>query len=653
MKLRYIQFACVIFWGIQADLLWFAIPMGLIWEGQFFLNRRWELTQQDFYRVADLTSVVLVGVVIFLFLNRTDYHFVTTLVLWLPIVFFPLVTVINYSTREFMSLDVMFYSLRRQKQPVTQSWDLDYLFFGMCLIAAGTNREIGSFYFPIAALLLSLCLFPLRSKRYQFTTWFLAIAIVFLLGFATQQSIRGTHLELKRRTAAWIANWIQQRTNPLKIQTSIGSVGELKLSNEILFRLRVPPDKAAPKLFQEASYNLPTGSSSWTIMDPTFTTIDHKDDFQWQVNEISDEDVAATVYLEFGRKKALVPLPHGTTEVSDLPALDIKQNRYGTVQGVGLVRSPKYNIRYRPGDNLNGLPELTDTFIPPQYESLLERAGVEKVLDSDQPIRSIANFFEGYKYSLYQDIEGADKAFENFLLTSKAGHCEYYAGASVLLLRKMGIPARYVIGYSVQEYSELLDMYLVRRRHGHAWAIAYIDEKWQVVDSTPTIWLEREASQESLIQPIIDLVKNGNFLFQTWWNDQKIEDYEIHLYVIGAILTLILFWRIMTSEQVVLKKNEEIENDENLATEGSNSPFYKIELKLVEAGFRRGSGELLKPWLERVGFSELVKLLPFHDRWRFDPLGISIEDQKALNDQVNDQLQKFEENPQLTDTNNY
>ena len=217
----------------------------------------------------------------------------------------------------------------------------------------------------------------------------------------------------------------------------------------------------------------------------------------------------------------------------------------------------------------------------------------------------------------------------------------------------MGIPARYVIGYSVQEYSELLDMYLVRRRHGHAWAIAYIDEKWQVVDSTPTIWLEREASQESLIQPIIDLVKNGNFLFQTWWNDQKIEDYEIHLYVIGAILTLILFWRIMTSEQVVLKKNEEIENDENLATEGSNSPFYKIELKLVEAGFRRGSGELLKPWLERVGFSELVKLLPFHDRWRFDPLGISIEDQKALNDQVNDQLQKFEENPQLTDTNNY
>ncbi|MBT8330725.1 MAG: transglutaminase-like domain-containing protein, partial [Deltaproteobacteria bacterium] len=41
------------------------------------------------------------------------------------------------------------------------------------------------------------------------------------------------------------------------------------------------------------------------------------------------------------------------------------------------------------------------------------------------------------------------KNIENFLTRSRSGHCEYFATATVLLLRQAGIPARYARGYSV------------------------------------------------------------------------------------------------------------------------------------------------------------------------------------------------------------
>ncbi|MGK0340988.1 MAG: hypothetical protein ACJAXW_001533, partial [Candidatus Azotimanducaceae bacterium] len=85
MNLRGIQSLAMLLWGFQSELLAFAVPMALIWEGRFFFNRRWALTKQDFYLLADLTSVCLVLMIIFLFMNRTDYHFIRTLMQWLPI----------------------------------------------------------------------------------------------------------------------------------------------------------------------------------------------------------------------------------------------------------------------------------------------------------------------------------------------------------------------------------------------------------------------------------------------------------------------------------------------------------------------------------------------------------------------------------------
>jgi len=654
MNLRYIQFFALIGWGIQSELLAFAIPMAIIWEAQFLIRHRWTLTQQDFYRTSDLTSVALIGMFIFLYLNRAEYHFLITLINWLPILIFPLVIVIAYSTTERMTLDVLFYSLRRQKQEIIQHWDMNYILFTFCIFSTATNKQDYSFYFPFSALLITLALMRIRSKRYKLSVWILLLAISFLAAFGLQKAQRESHLELKQRAQIWLTNWVQQRNNPAKYLSAIGSVGQLKVSDKILFRVHSPNNDPIPSLLQEASYDHPSGND-WSVMDANFTTIDHLDDFKWQLTnekQVTDKgqftnkkkaEHQLDIYLEFYNDTAIVPLPSGTTLIDDLPALEIRRNYYGTIQARGLVPSPRYKIQRQAGQNFNGPPTKIDTYVPTRFSPLISDIIDAHQLKSDEAINSLFRYFKNFRYSLYQNEAAKEKPIQYFLQTSQAGHCEYFASSTVYLLRGMGIPARYVVGYSVQEYSDLLDMYIVRQRHAHAWAIAYIDDKWQVVDTTPGVWLDEEAAQGFFAQPLFDLIANTSFMIQIWWNAQKIEDYENSLYGIGAILSLILLWRIMIGEKVIIKKEEEETTFGNSLSFGTDSPFFGLEEQLQKRGFTRGKGELLEPWLSRIGFSHLLRLLPRHNIWRFDPEGLSPEQQASLAEDVAHELDKLNE----------
>jgi transglutaminase-like putative cysteine protease len=55
-----------------------------------------------------------------------------------------------------------------------------------------------------------------------------------------------------------------------------------------------------------------------------------------------------------------------------------------------------------------------------------------------------------------------------FLFDAKQGYCDYYASAMVVMLRSVGVPARYVRGYSQGERGDD-GVYHVREWDGHAW----------------------------------------------------------------------------------------------------------------------------------------------------------------------------------------
>ncbi|MDE0989424.1 MAG: transglutaminase domain-containing protein [Pseudomonadales bacterium] len=633
IKPRYLGGLSVLFWGWQCELTWFALPIAIVLEARYYLNRRWALTKTDFYRVADLTAIGLVAMVFFLFLNRQEYHFITTLLAWIPILLFPLVTVLAYSTTPRMSLDVLFYSLRRQREPVQQSWDMDYVYLGACLLAAGLNKE-SIYYFPVVVIIFACSLYQLRSPRFTKKTFVIGLCAILLAATAFHHGIRNTHLGIKKQTELWIANWISQRTDPLKTRTALGKVGQLKLSDSIAFRIKPSSGKPDfPSLLVEAVYNTSSGTE-WEVFDPRFDTVKHEDDFTWGFSDtVSYPHPESKIYLEFDRDRSLIPVPSQLVELNELPATDVSMSTYGALQGIGLIPAPHYRVRYDNEPHLGDEPSPVDLIVPEEH-----RVAIHQVTDGQIPaaqaIPFVQDFFSDFRYTLFQkNIEITDDPLGHFLQTSKAGHCEYFASATTLLLRQLGIPSRYVVGYAITEWNDDMKMYIVRKRHAHAWASAYINGRWVPIDTTPQQWLAMEEDQSSVLQPLWDFLGNNQFLFELWFNDQKLEDYKNELYGIGFILALILIWRIATSEQVIIER-EQTTDSSNWILPGRDSPFFRIEEQLSILGFRRGKGELMAEWLLRIERPELLPMLTSHNRWRFDPQGISIEEKKNLADHV-------------------
>jgi transglutaminase-like putative cysteine protease len=82
--------------------------------------------------------------------------------------------------------------------------------------------------------------------------------------------------------------------------------------------------------------------------------------------------------------------------------------------------------------------------------------------------RAIERYLRQYQYD--EDIEGPRRnqdGVDYFLFEARAGYCDYYSSAMVVMLRAVGVPARYVRGYSVREREE--GVYHLLESDGHAW----------------------------------------------------------------------------------------------------------------------------------------------------------------------------------------
>ncbi|CAN7499367.1 DUF3488 and transglutaminase-like domain-containing protein [Pseudoduganella sp. LjRoot289] len=96
-----------------------------------------------------------------------------------------------------------------------------------------------------------------------------------------------------------------------------------------------------------------------------------------------------------------------------------------------------------------------------------------------------------YSYTLEPPLLGRD-AVDDFLFDSKAGFCEHYSGAFVVLMRAMGVPARVVTGYQGGELNPVDDYLTVRQSDAHAWAEIWLAGRgWQRVDPTAAVAPER------------------------------------------------------------------------------------------------------------------------------------------------------------------
>lgn len=656
--------AALLFWGWRAEWLLLALPMALILEAAPRVNWRWALGDKELARVIDLTALLWGVALIALFtryLNQPPLAtHLYTLVSWFPLLLFPPLAIQRCATAETFRVGHLFYSLRRSGSALAwQPLRLDVAYFIACLLAASVTTQ--PFYLPGAGLLLLWALIAARPRRYRGPLTLMLLAIV--AGLAAWPLALGLHhlqLSLEDMFTEWFQDGLTD-FDPYRSSTSLGDIGELKLSERVVLRLKPGPGDRGPWLLRAASYNH-YFDRVWQAKNTRFTRLDPQGDGrEWRLNATPDgASQRLNIALELRRGAGMLPLPAGAWRLEQLPVGELQINSLGALkasEGPGLVN---YRVEYAPlAQSLSSVTDKdaeqtrslrrerenageSDLALPRREQAALQRLAGELDLVGQPPAVAAAKvrafLHSQFRYSLDLPAPAPGlTALETFLLQAKAGHCEYFATATVLLLRAAGVPARYATGFSVSEYSPLEGTYVARRRHAHAWALAWLDGHWQDVDATPPDWTGFEDERTPWHQPLGDLWDWLSHQFSRWrWREASGDaDDNRWLWGLAGLLAAILFWRLLRRQRIRRPPVQSV--PPVVLWPGAESPFYRVLDQLAARAGSRPPGETLEAWLQRIRAWEtpdMMAMADWHQRWRFDPAGLPDEQRRQLAETV-------------------
>lgn len=610
-------------WGALTHNLAGAVAMALLLEGFGRAPVKWTIAERDFHRAADVTSLIFALVTVAQF-ARYSVHGIYQILTVSPYCLFPLVLIQRASTAQTLPLSALFYSLRRQPE-LNERIDILPQYLALNLLAASTGNQHGGYYLGACLVVVIGVLVRSRPRRYGWPAWTLALLLAGTLGWLMQQGVFGVQRWLESSFTYWVNQFPWLLNDPNRAVTAIGTIGRLKLSDQIRVRVTPHPHMSLPLRLQEASYDS-FNFGTWTATHADFAALDKRAHEQaWDTAAAGGAGPQPfEITVQHAGALVLLPAPRGTYAIASPEIAELQHNRLGTV----MAEAPPGALRFRAlaaqTPSNEPAPSASDSAVPKQYQELLKtitnEIGTTATTDAGRATQIRQFFLDHFKYSLIQQDSAAWKTpLADFLQHSRRGHCEYFATATVLLLRQAGIPARYAVGYMVENYSELEHAYIARARHAHAWALAWFDGSWQVIDATPSEWSELEDERASRWQYAQDLVG------WLWYRYQRLDqadfsDWSARLPWLVPPLALILYLRLRKSPTAVRTAATGVAGP--LSTAG-NPMLAALFARLAAAGLQPLPGETAARFLARaapltsggVSCSDLIRDY-YHQRFR-------------------------------------
>jgi hypothetical protein len=634
--------AGLLFWGSQTDFLLIGAVLAALVETPRWSTVRFELRPADLARIADLCTVIFIGVVAVVAASRGFRDGMLGALQWLPVVLAPIVLAQLASSAGRIPLSALFQVVRRRKRrdPTTEDplVDLGGVYLAVCVIAAGVANLREPSYYAGTVLLATWALHGARPVHARLGAWLGALAVAAGLGYAGQAGLG----QLQASLEDWVAEWNLRGmdSDPYRSTTDIGSIGRLKMLDTIVLRVYAEPQAAAKlKLLHRASFTTYTGTTWHARKAPMAPVAAQPDGTTWVLADgTPDSSVRIVTRLENG--KALLALPGDTVRIAELNATEVKRNALGAVQADVGGDWARY-VAVRGEEFVGGAPPgEEDVTLPLAERAAIEALAAELELRSvpaDEALRRVARHFGAFSYSTYREAAAPSRgttALADFLQRSKSGHCEYFAAATTLLLRAAGIPARYATGFAMMEYSELEGAYVVRARHAHAWTRAWVGDRWVDMDTTPPIWFAEEARLAPAWQKLADFFRWAGYR----WAQRT--GFEVGLigYVLLAVLVGVLLWRFVRGKRAT-SRTASIAGPVARVFPGRDSGFYDVERALLAQVRPREPGTSLGAWMSRMEaeleaslFGDLLRTLELHNRLRFDPEGLDDRERTQLRD---------------------
>ena len=133
-----------------------------------------------------------------------------------------------------------------------------------------------------------------------------------------------------------------------------------------------------------------------------------------------------------------------------------------------------------------GLTLQLPSELNPQLTALAEKIVEDADTDGERAL-ALTDWLasDAFAYSLAGQPGTTLETLDDFLLTSRSGYCEQFAGSLATLTRTLGIPSRVVIGFLPGARTD--DGFEVSLRQSHAWTELYLDGLgWVPFDATPS-----------------------------------------------------------------------------------------------------------------------------------------------------------------------
>lgn len=272
---------------------------------------------------------------------------------------------------------------------------------------------------------------------------------------------------------------------------SPGNISSLALSDSIAFRVKfIDPSPPQAALYWRGIVLGDYDGRTWSALRPrvphaqTVTLTRHGAPVRYQV----------TLEPHGRRWLFALEVPQAIPQLPDNPA--------GITGDLQLLAAQPINqrVRYDATSYVDGKLQANESALtlqdwlqlPPGFnpQTLEWAAQLRRQSDDDAVLaNSVLQFFrtQPFSYTLEPPLLGTH-AVDDFLFSTRAGFCEHYASAFVVLMRAMDIPARVVTGYQGGENNPVDGFMSVRQSDAHAWAEIWLKGRgWTRIDPTAAV----------------------------------------------------------------------------------------------------------------------------------------------------------------------
>lgn len=593
----WLQAVALLVWGGTLGLGPAGIALAAMLGGLRLLAARGTLRlqfdEQQISRSVDFTALLVVATLIGLLAAQGLPNGLLSAMGWMPAVLLPLLLLatLNQSPLRLRHLAL---SLRRSTRPeaaMVVEPDAPYLAI-ILLASAVMAKPASATFWPLGWVVVGWLLVARPAPRREGLLPFaaaamLALGIAFLAGKGLQ------------RAQAVLQEWVIEALSgvdrdPYQSQTRIGDLGRVKLSERIVWRVAQTPPVEVPLLLRTGVFTQYV-NGVWLAQRDSFAPV---------VDSVPAGAPWLRLRGDSERGAALLPVPAMPGRIDAAGRLE--RNALGVLR---VEEAPALlEIAVGRGGESRAPAVAGDLALPLEFERILQRlpelAALREAGEAERVAGLAAWFAARFRYTLFigDEVRGR-RDLQRFLLAERAGHCEYFATATVLLLRALGVPARYVTGYSVQEYSRLEGAFVLRKRHAHAWAEAFVDGRWVELDTTPADWLGAEEQARPAWQPALDLASWGWRRLGELRRDLLGVDRVRAAWVAGGLLVLlVLIWLLRQRRQGVVWLASKVSPGSTAATpvDAELHAFRALELQFAELGLGRAASEPPRRWLARV-----------------------------------------------------